>query len=155
MAGNRKSGRAEKDVHHLKAVDLVVGSAEGPQVFVEVKKCSDEERTALQYLFAPEIGIGDPCQQVPRWHRDPVRDVPPLKAKKLLSLLAGPGERAHLLGDLEEEFHAACDRFGVRFASRQYWIDVFWSVLPILTRRFVKILGVGAIGAYFRRKLGL
>lgn len=78
----------------------------------------------------------------------------PALAEKFASVLASPNEREALLGCLEEAFHRAVDRHGVRFARRQYWIDVVHLIVPMTLRKLAKLASAGTALELLRRIMG-
>jgi hypothetical protein len=64
----------------------------------------------------------------------------PQMAEQLAILFLPKHLRESLLGDLEEEFQTIIlPKFGVRFASRWYWLQVLRSVYPIVGVALLKL----------------
>jgi hypothetical protein len=58
--------------------------------------------------------------------------VPPALAVRIIAgLVAEPGYRDAILGDLEEEFAECCGRVGVSDARRWYWRQTLHAIVPL------------------------
>lgn len=62
--------------------------------------------------------------------------VPPVLAVRIIAgLVAEPGYRDAILGDLQEEFAECCGRVGVSDARRWYWRQTLHSIVPLARAR--------------------
>ena len=68
----------------------------------------------------------DPKWSDPKWSHP--RLTPPRLAAALVHLAVRPPLAEHLLGDLEEQFHANVERLGLRRARRRYWRQALATV---------------------------
>lgn len=84
----------------------------------------------------------------------PKQSSPPATATLLLAFIAPKNTVQAFLGDLEEVFHKNAACFGERQARRQYWMQVFASLGPLLWQ-WVKRMGFFTVLVdYFRSKFG-
>lgn len=60
---------------------------------------------------------------------------PVLAARIVAGLVAEPGYRDAILGDLEEEFAERCKRVGVADARRWYWSQTLLAIVPLARSR--------------------
>jgi hypothetical protein len=60
---------------------------------------------------------------------------PVLAARIIAGLVAEPGYRDAILGDLEEEFADCCGRVGVSNARRWYWGQTLRAIIPLARSR--------------------
>ena len=62
--------------------------------------------------------------------------VPPVLAVRIIAgLVAEPGYRDAILGDLHEEFAECCGRVGVSDARKWYWRQTLHSIVPLARAR--------------------
>jgi hypothetical protein len=65
---------------------------------------------------------------------------PPVLAMLILTTLTKPSLRAGVLGCAEEMFNTNMDKHGRRWAVYYCWVDVFWSVGPLLGRLIGRLI---------------
>jgi hypothetical protein len=71
---------------------------------------------------------------------------PPMHAEKLIYLILPASDTTDaIIGDLEERYERAANRYGVKYANGWYWRQALGSVVPFLWNRVRKILTLTAV----------
>jgi hypothetical protein len=71
----------------------------------------------------------------------------PPDAAKFILLLMPKIYRDCLIGDLEEEYRSVLHKYGARKARLWYWVQVTWSVMPVLWDQVKKL---GSVAAFIK-----
>lgn len=94
----------------------------------------------VKTVYVPSGSHGDSFHEVRR-------EMPPLRAQKLLHFLLPKNLRESLIGDLEEEYRTVIfPKFGGRYARAWYWKQVATSILPLIWSALVKALKLAWMG---------
>lgn len=109
-----------------------------------------EREVIMQYVDIKALRKATHAMEYPMPHR------PPELGEYLLYFL--PKQyRESFIGDLEEEFHQMCTKFGLRKANIWYYVQVgssFWPLLKAVLRRLIKWGILTWLGEIVRRRIG-
>ncbi|MGZ8237039.1 MAG: permease prefix domain 2-containing transporter [Methylobacter sp.] len=73
---------------------------------------------------------------------------PPKAAEYLIYLLIPRKNREAMLGDLQEDFHEVCEKFGLRKAKFHYWFQVLRSIPPLIGSSVIKFIVASVTRAF-------
>jgi hypothetical protein len=102
------------------------------------------QKVCLALLQKGPIGEAESVALPPR---------PPLDAEFILHLLLRHDEHDAVIGDLVERYGKKVERLGMQRANIWFYLEVFWSALPLIKRAVAKASGLIAAGEFIRRHI--
>ena len=82
-------------------------------------------------------------------------DNPPPFAERCMMLFASRSTREAVIGDMEQQFQANCQRFGIKRARRLYWAETIHSLGPLIWTAIKRVGIAGLALAGLKKWIGL